>query len=125
MKNVLYTVLRVLCGLLFVAFGAMKFFPMPVPQGFPPAVMTFFAGLAATGYFMPLLATIEVIIGLMFLFNFWPALATIMLVPVSINIALFDLILQPPGFFVGIIPLLFNIYFVFYFKEKYVPMLTK
>lgn len=124
-SKTVYTIIRILIGLIFVAFGAMKFFPVP-PESIPTGVPgEFLAGLAASGYFIPFLAICEVVIGLMLIFNLWAALASVMLVPISLNIFLFDVILQPSGWFVGVIPLAANIYFLYYHRDKYKQMLVK
>ncbi len=126
MKNkLIYTIVRVFAGLMFTLFGAMKFFPMPegsLPEG---GAGTFSAALEATGYFMPFLAVCEVIIGIMLLFNLYPALATIMLVPISLNIFLFELAFMPAGWYVGMLPIILNAYLVYYFVDKYKSLLQK
>lgn len=124
-KKVVYTIIRILIGLIFIVFGAMKFFPMSA-ESIPGGVAgEFLAGLAASGYFIPVLAICEIVIGIMLLFNLWPALAAVMLAPISLNIFLFDVILRPSGWFAGLIPIAANIYFLYYYREKYMPLLTK
>ncbi len=120
-----YNIVRIIIGLLFAVFGAMKFFPVP-PESIPTGVAgEVLAGLTASGYFMPLLAICELLIGLMLLFNKWPALATIMLVPISLNILLFDIVLRPTGWLFGLIPIIVNAYLVYYHFDKYKPLLEK
>ena len=124
MKNkILYNTLRILTGLVFVVFGAMKFLTQSTT--FPGKAGAFFAGMLASGYFIPLLAISEVVVGLMLLFNFLPSLAAVMLVPISLNIFFLDIILRPAGWIVGIFPLLFNAYLIYFNFEKYKPMLKK
>lgn len=124
-NKVVYTIIRILIGLIFIVFGGMKFFPMPtenMPTGVAAEVV---AGLAASGYFIYFLGLCEVIIGLMLLINYLPALASVMLFPISLNIFLFDVILRPMGWYSGLIPIIANIYFIYYHFDKYKPLLEK
>lgn len=123
-KSLTYTILRVLTGLGFVAFGAAKFFPMQA-QSLGAAADAFFAGMAASGYFIPFLGIIELLLGLMLLFNFRAALASVMLFPVTLNIVLFNLFLTPTHSIPGIIVFLLNIYLLYSNREKYSVLLKK
>jgi putative oxidoreductase len=120
----MYNSARIIAGLGFVLFGAMKFVPQfQIPL--PGVAGEFLAGMAASGYFIPFLGICEVIIGAMLLFNQWPALASVMMVPISLNILLFDVILMPEGWFVGVFPMIFNIYLLYYHWDSYKPMLKR
>ena len=126
-RNITYNIIRILTGLVFAVFGAMKFFPSltanaPQPTG---EALDFMNELTATGYFIPFLGLVEVVIGLMLLFNMWSALASILLMPISVNIFLFNVLLMPSGWFVGVFPLIFNIYLLYYHREKYSQILKK
>lgn len=123
-RNWTYTILRTLAALLFIFSGIMKFFPLP-QQSMGPALDSFFAGMLALGYFIPLVAICEIIPGLMFLFNFRSALASLILLPLTVNIFLINVIFMPQGWFVGVIVFLLNIYFLYVNREKYSAFLKK
>jgi len=124
-NKIAYHIIRVLLGLIFTMAGAAKFF---FPEGkLSPAADALMAAFAASRYFMPFLGACEVIVGLMLLFNFWPALASIMLVPLTLNIAVFIVALAP-SVGTAIMALVFlglNAYLIYYYWDKYTPMLTK
>lgn len=89
------TVARVALGLVFVVFGAnyfLEFLPVPPPEG---AAATFLGGLAATGYFFPLLKATEVLAGLALLSGRFVPLALTVLAPIVVQIAAFHTLLVP------------------------------
>lgn len=123
-NNLAYLTVRVLTGLMFVVIGGMKFFPQ-LAQAPPGAAGEFMTGMMAAGYFLPFLAVAEVIIGAMILLNQWPALAAVMLMPISLNVLLFNAFLLPAMVVMGIVPFLFNAYLLYYHWDAYRPMLAR
>src|SRR5262249_40378869 len=87
---------RGLGGLVFLFFGLngfLHFLPQPpMPQ---PAV-TFFGGLAATGYMLPLLFGTQVVGGALLLVGLVP-LGVLVLTPVIVNIVAFHVFVVPSG----------------------------
>ncbi len=98
---------RVALGALFLIFGLNGFFqflPMPPLEG---AAAQFMGGLAAAGYFFPLLKGTEVIVGLLLVSGRFVPLALTVLAPITLNIVAFHLFLVPEGMgLVGLIVLL-------------------
>lgn len=91
------TVARVLLGGVFLVFGLngfLHFLPQP-PMA--PGAMGFAGGLAAAGYFFPLLKATEVIAGLLLLAGFVPIALTV-LAPIIVNIVAFHLFLAPGNY---------------------------
>ena len=83
---------RILLGLIFLVFGVnglvmaatgSGFIPMPPPS---PEMGAVFGGLFAAKYLMPLVKIIEVITGLLFLFNKKINLALVLMGPIVVNI---------------------------------------
>jgi putative oxidoreductase len=90
-------VLRTLFGLMFTAAGAVGLFhlaPQPAHSG---AAAAFAGGLAASGYFFPLLKSIELVAGLLLLSGRLVPLTLVVLAPIVVNIAAFHFILAPEG----------------------------
>ena len=87
---------RLLLGLIFFVFGLNGFLgflpPPPLPEG--PA-QEFMGGLAAAGYFFPVLKALEVVAGAMLLTGFAVPLALVLLAPDVVQIFLFHLFLAP------------------------------
>src|SRR5262245_9616260 len=91
------TAARVLLGLVFTVFGLNGFFhflPGPPPQR---AAAAFMAGLAATGYFFPLLMGTQTAVGLLLLSGRFVPLALTVLAPITVNILAFHVALAPEG----------------------------
>jgi uncharacterized membrane protein YphA (DoxX/SURF4 family) len=88
---------RILLGLVFTVFGLNGFFhfiPQPPP---PPAAAAFAGALFATGYFFPMLKSVEVAAGLLLLSGRFVPLALTVLAPIVVNIVFFHAFLAPAG----------------------------
>lgn len=86
---------RILLGLAFLVFGAngfLNFLPMPEVSG---DAGVFMGGLAAAGYFFPLLKATEVLVGIALLSNRFVPLALVVLAPITVNILAFHAVLEP------------------------------
>jgi hypothetical protein len=97
MKANITTAARILLGLVFVVFGLngfLHFLPMPPMEG---AAATFIGGLAASGYFFPLMAGTQTIAGAALLTRRYVPLALIVLAPIIVNIVAVHLLLAPAG----------------------------
>ena len=97
-KTLVPSVVRVLLGAMFLVFGANKLVPfLPMPE-LPAAALPFVGGLASTGYFFPLLGSLEVVMGALLISGRFVPLALTVLAPVIVQIALFHTVLAPsPG----------------------------
>ena len=88
---------RVLLGVIFVVFGLngfLHFLPMgPLPTG--PA-MQYFTALAQTHY-MDVVFAVQLLGGLLVLFNRYVPLGLTILAPVIVNIVLFHATMAPSG----------------------------
>jgi uncharacterized membrane protein YphA (DoxX/SURF4 family) len=117
------TVARLGLGLIFTVFGLNKFFmflPQP-PMSGPPA--EFFGALFATGYMLPLLATTEVVAGLMLLSGRFVPLALALLAPVIVNILAFHVFLAKGGLGVPVVILAAEVYLAWAYRESFAAML--
>lgn len=110
---------RWLTGIIFVVFGANKFFhfiPMPEP---PPPELAVFQGFMASIYLMPLIAIVEVIAGVLFILNRYVALGLLIITPIAVNIVLFHAFLGPEGLPMGVFLLIAIVFLFFFHKEKF------
>jgi hypothetical protein len=67
---------------------------------------------------------VEIFMGLFFLFNYAiPLIVICLLVPFVLNYILFAVFLNPPSIPMALLALLGTGYFLYYFKERYKPLL--
>jgi hypothetical protein len=87
-------VARVLVGLPFLVFGLnhfLHFLPMPTPQ-FPEAAMNYIGALGASHY-LDVVKVLEIVGGAIVLSGRFVPLGLVLVTPVAVNIALFDILL--------------------------------
>jgi len=117
-------IVRVLMGLMFVFSAAVYFFKlMPVPEMTGP-IKTFNEGLAASGYFMPFLKGVETIAGLALIVGLFVPLATVVILPITVNIFLVHLFLAPEGIPIAIFMFGGNLFLAYYYRKYYSSMLV-
>jgi putative oxidoreductase len=118
------TITRVLLGLLFT-FSAVVFLfnliPVPPQTG---SVKVFNDGLAATGYFMPMLKVIELICGISLISGYFVPLFTVVLFPIAVNIFAFHAVMAREGLVMAVFILLANLFLAWYYRKHYEPMLA-
>jgi uncharacterized membrane protein YphA (DoxX/SURF4 family) len=109
---------RLLLGLIFTVFGLngfLHFIPMPPPEGL---AAEFLGGLAASGYFFPMLALTQILVGLALLFNRYSALALVVLAPITINILAFHSI-APDGMPLAVVILVLHLLAAWQLRGSY------
>lgn len=112
---------RLLLGLLFTVFGLngfLHFMPIPPAEG---AAGTFMGGLAATGYFFPLLAGTQIAVGLALLANRFAALALVVLAPITIHIVAYHT-LAPDGMGLALVIVALQAYVAWNLRSAYRPL---
>jgi len=119
MKSKITLIARILLGLIFFASGLAGLLKLaPVPPDLPERLVTFNAGLEATGYFMVLLKLTETVCGLAILVGWFVPLALVILAPVVLNIFLVHSFMAPSGIPLAVILGILMIYLAF-FAEPY------
>lgn len=95
MKTKLVTGSRIIFGLGFFIFGLngfLQFMPTPAPS---PEAGELMGAFAKTGYFFPMIKSIELITGLLLLLNFFTPLAIVLIAPILVGITTIHLFLNP------------------------------
>lgn len=117
-------VVRILCGGLIFIFGLMGLglFGWEPPVASPPA-RPFQLAMQNAGYFMPFMTATFLITGLSFVFDKFGALASIVLFPISLNILLFHIVLEPNQLIASIVLFVINIVLFWIYRSAYQPLL--
>jgi len=125
MKTKILFILSLLFGLMFINAGLNKFLNyMPMPEDMPEEVMKMFAAMTEIPWLMPLLATFEIIGGILFIIPRTRPLAAMMITPMMAGILAHHFVL---GFGLAI-PLVMAAILIWVIAEnrnKYLPMITK
>ena len=122
MNSMFTKIVRIILGIILIVFGANKFLhfiPMEGPTG---SAGDFMNSLGATGYVLPFIGAMEIVIGAMLLFKKWVAFALIVLVPISLNILLFHLFLDIPGVSLALLIVVLNGILIYKHWLQYKPL---
>ncbi len=102
--KIIIIILRIGLGGLFIYGGIQKFVPKPprpkteVSIELPPHVVkikAYIGGLKQTDFFWPMLGAVELVGGILLVSQYLSLLGAVLLLPVTINIFLFHLFLEP------------------------------
>ena len=130
----LHHTLRIITGLLFLAIFASKFgfiySAVNTESMFTPEGWAFINAVQANGYLFPTIGVVSLVSGLAFLANRYVALAAIIMMPITLNFALFHIFLGFPidslfHFFREAIPFVFlalNVYMLYSERTKYAAL---
>lgn len=116
---------QILLGLIFFVFGLngfLNFIPQPP---LPESAMGYMGGLAAAGYFFPVLKLTEIIGGLTLLTNRFAALGLVILAPIVVQIFLFHAFLTPgiSNIVLPLVMVILSIIVAYAKRDKYAPLL--
>ena len=124
MKKKILFVLCILFGLMFINAGLNKFFNyIPAPANLPEKMVKVMAAMVEITWLMPLLASAEIVGGILFMIPKFRALGAIVIFPVMVGILLTHLVLEPSGLPIALVLLAIELWVIFENREKYMPMI--
>ena len=110
----------------FYIFSALGYFfgfmPLPKMDGMAQQLID---AMVSSGYLMTLIKLTELAGGVLLLFSVTGPLALAVLAPVTLNIFLFNLILNPTQLILGLIMLIIHLVLVWNFREKFMLVFRK
>ena len=112
-------IIRTLIGLLLL-YASMSFFLKLAPE--PEVTGNFKAfnvGLVASTYILPLAKSIELLCGLAFVTGRYVTLASILILPITINILFINFFLSPEGIPVAMFLFIGNLFLIYTHWENY------
>ncbi len=113
------TIIRILIGLLllFVSIGYfLKLMPEPTTTG---DFKAFSLGMVSSVYLMPLAKLVELLCGLAFIFDRFVTLASILVLPIILNILFIDYYLAPQALPISIFLFLGNFFLIYKHWNNY------
>lgn len=119
----LVTASRLLLGLMFFVFGLNGFFHFMPQPAIPEPAAQFMGALVQSGYMIPLVFAVQLLVGISLLANRFVPIALILLVPITINIIGFHLSLAPSSIAPGVVAAVLNVYLLVAYLPAYKPML--
>ena len=124
MKKKILFVICLLFGLMFINAGLNKFLNyIPVPDDMPEEMVKLMEAFMSISWLMPLIATVEIVGGILFIIPKFRALGAIIIFPIVVGIVLTHTINEPSGLPVALVLLLINLWVFFENREKYLPMI--
>ena len=124
MKNRLVLILQIALALMLLVFGANKFLHfLPQPEA-PLLAKGLLMAMGEAGYFFPTVGGVFIFVGLLLLFDRFVALGLLLLTPITVNILLFHLYLDPEGIAMGAVLGALNLTLLLAHKSKYAPLLS-
>lgn len=114
---------RSLLGLIFVVFGAnyfFKFIPIPPSEG-PPA--EFMGAMFVTGY-LAVVKVLEIIGGALTLSGRFTPLGLLILGPIVVNIALYDLLMTKAFNPLGAAVAALSLFLLYAYRKNFLPILA-
>jgi uncharacterized membrane protein YphA (DoxX/SURF4 family) len=115
-------VLRVLLGLVFAVFGANGFLEfMATPEG-TAASRELGRAFAESGYLWPLVKGTELAGGLLLLTGIWVPVGLVVLAPVTVNIALWNVLLDPGGMGIGLALTALHLLLAWGYRDAFRPL---
>jgi len=120
--KIVKTILSILFGLMFINAGIEKFLHyMPMPE-MPAEMMKINEAFGTIVWLMPLVAVIEILGGLLFIFPKTRALGAIVILPIMVGIIVHNAVYMPSGLSIAGVFLIINIWMIQDNWEKYKPM---
>ena len=115
-------IITYLVGIVFFVFGLnyfLNFIPTPPLEG----DVKLFSELMMNSKYMLVVKVLEILIGVMLLINFKRPLAWLLILPIIVNISLFEVcIAKQPG--IGIILLILNFFMIYTHRVKYATLIS-
>jgi putative oxidoreductase len=116
--KIVKTIFFILFGLMFINAGMDKFFHyMPMPE-MPAEMMKINEAMMTLKWILPLVATIEILSGILVLMPKTRTLGAVMIFPVMIGILCHNVTFMPEGLIIAGVLFLINIWMLIDNKEK-------
>ena len=104
--------------------GAFNLVPTAAVE-ISPEALNFVSGLIGTGYLMPAVKTIELVVGVTFLFGLWMPLTLVVAAPIVLNIGLYHLFLDWSGLPIALLMGVAMVYLTHRYRSYFRPLFDR
>lgn len=123
-KSKRVVVTRVVFGLLWLFSGVMGFLSSDYAPDVPEPMLSLTTSLWDSGV-LQLAKVVEIVVGLMLVFGFFPALAVLMLVPLLAGIFVINLFLSPSMLPVPLLLIVVTVFLMCAYWKQYKPLFSR
>jgi len=124
MKTKIFNVISALFALMMINGGLNKFFNyLPVPPDLPVDLVNDNAALAEIEWMMPLVASAELLGGILILFSKTRALGAIIVFPIVVGILLLHATVAPKELPIALVLVAVLVWMMFENREKYLQLI--
>ena len=116
------TIVRVLLGLLFLFASITYWFELITPPPMTGDIKTFNDGLDAARYLMPVVKTVELLCGILFVTGRFVPLATVLIAPIIVNIVCVHAFMAPEGLPFALFAAVATAFLAYQHRERYNPL---
>lgn len=116
-------IVRILLGLVMVIFPVNALFIKAFKPKMVPKAQMVMDTFRETGYLLTFIQGTELLMGILLLTGYFSPLATVILMPISLNILLFHIFISPPIFGPELFIFLMNIFLLCGYKDEYLNLL--
>ena len=115
-------IVRVLMGLMFLNASLGYFFDLyPAPAEMPKDVVTYMNGITVV-HLMDIVKSIELLCAISFLLGRYVALANIVLLPITFNILLMHLMIDPATVAIAVVVFALHLFLIFAYRKHYAAL---
>ena len=116
-------IVRVLMGLMFLQASLFFFLKMtPAQPEMSNDIMTYMAGLNV-GHTLEIIKGVELLSAICFLAGRYVALAAIVLFPITVNILLYHIVLDPSNMLLAVLIFAAHVFLLYAYQKNYAGML--
>lgn len=126
MRNKILNIVSAIFGLLLMNSGLAKFFNyMPPPDNLPEALIADNMAIAEIVWLLPLVASAEILGGLLILFPRTRALGILVVLPVMAGMLLTHIFVAPFGLPIAFVIWAIMLWIIIENRHKYLPLISK
>jgi uncharacterized membrane protein YphA (DoxX/SURF4 family) len=117
-------IVRVLMGIMFLQASLLYFLKMtPAQPEMSNDIMTYMAGLNI-GHTLEIIKIVEFLSAICFLIGRYVALATIVLFPITVNILLYHIVLDPGNMLLAVLIFAAHVFLIYAYRKNYSGMVN-